>query len=564
MIPQALGTTSRPALADPRGPIMLPFLVPLGDHRALVIRFLAFGKGDLHLGAAVLEIHAGWDDGHTLDPHRVPEFAYLSFVQQQPPLSARIVVEAVGLHVRSNVSVQQPSITAILHVYVSFSNADLPEPDRLDLAAHQCEPGLEPVKQEILETRLAIVRNDLDFFDHANHFSIRVRHACGTYNHNVNDFRALFLLDPDISYLNHGSYGATPRPVFEAYQRWQRELERQPTEFLGRRHRDLMRNAREVLGAFVGSPPADLVFTQNVTEALNIVAHSLHLGRGDEVLTSDHEYGACDRMWRFLSRKHGFTCVRRPVAVPPSSATALIDDFMEGVTPATRVIFLSHISSSTAVRLPVEEICRRARQLGIISVVDGAHTPGQVPLDLSAIGADFYGANLHKWLCAPKGAGFLYAGPAAQSVLDPLVISWGYESEIPGESPFIDHHEWWGTRDPAAFLTVPAAIEFQREHDWVSVRAECHKLLASFLIRLQEMTGLPGLYPDDTWYSQMAAAPLPSEVDVAVLQSRLYEEHRVEAPCLVWNDRKLIRISIQAYNDLADINCLVAALEQLL
>ena len=216
----------------------------------------------------------------------------------------------------------------------------------------------------------------------------------------------------------------------------------------------------------MGAGTVDVVFTQNVTVALNVVAHSLHLGPGDEVLTSDHEYGACDRMWRFLSRKSGFAYVRRPIPLPPAGREKLIDDFLAGVTPRTRVIFISHITSPTAVLFPVEEICRRARAMGILTVVDGADAPGQVPLDLVALGADFYGANLHKWLCAPKGAGFLYASPEAQHLLEPLVVSWGYEAEPPGDLTFIDEHEWWGTRDVAAFLSVPAAIEFQSTPEW--------------------------------------------------------------------------------------------------
>ncbi len=380
----------------------------------------------------------------------------------------------------------------------------------------------------------------------------------------MNELKAAFRLNSTWAYLNHGSFGATPAPVLEAYQRWQQELESQPTEFLGRRHNDLMRSARQALGSFVGAAPSDLVFTQNATQALNIVARSLALGPGDEVLTSDHEYGACDRMWRFLSRKSGFTYVRRPISVPPTSRARLVEDLMAGITPRTRVIFISHITSPTAMLLPVEEMCRRARDLGILSIVDGAHTPGQLPLDLAAIGADFYAANLHKWLCAPKGAGFLHARPEAQVLLEPLIVSWGYESDKPGDSRFIDEHEWWGTRDLAAFLAVPAAIEFHQKHNWPAVQQNCHALLSACLTSLQELTGLSGVYPDETWYIQMATSPLPPGVDVEVLHRRLVEEYRVEVPILAWNDKKLIRVSIQAYNGPTDIERLLSALRKLL
>jgi isopenicillin-N epimerase len=380
----------------------------------------------------------------------------------------------------------------------------------------------------------------------------------------VRDLKASFLLDPTVAYLNHGSFGATPAPVFEAYQHWQRELESEPTEFLDRRHNALMRSARQALGAFVGAAASEVVFVQNVTQALNIVGRSLLLVPGDEVLTSDHEYGACDRMWTFLARSRGFRYVRRPIALPPVSRDQLVDDFMAGVTRHTRVIFISHITSRTAILLPVEQICQRAREQGIITIVDGAHAPGQLPLDLVAVGADFYGANLHKWLCAPKGAGFLYARPDAQHLLQPLVVSWGYESEAPGDSTFIDHHEWWGTRDVAAFLAVSSAIDFQKQHDWSSVRRQCHELLMECLVNVQDLTGLPSLYADDTWYVQMAAALLPPGVDATELHRRLFDEYRVEVPVLVWNDRTLVRISIQAYNDLSHVDRLLTAFKQLL
>ncbi len=380
----------------------------------------------------------------------------------------------------------------------------------------------------------------------------------------MRELEGYFLLDPDVIFLNHGSFGATPRPVFEAYQRRQRELERQPVEFLGRRHDEMMLAARSALASYVGTSAENIVYTQNVTISVNIIARSLVLGPGDEVLASDHEYGACDRTWRFLSRQRGFTYTNRPVRIPPASTQSLIDDFWQGVNPRTRVIFLSHITSPTALVLPVAEICSRARSAGFLTLIDGAHAPGQLPLDLPALGADFYGGNLHKWLCAPKGAGFLYARPEVQPQLKPLVVSWGYESEKPSGSTFIDYHEWWGTRDIAAFLAVEDAIRFQQDHDWPRVRAECHALVVDALKGIGEITGLPSLYPDDSWYLQMGAAALPAETDTAALQSRLYAEHHIEIPLMDWNGRKLIRVSVQGYNEPGDIDSLLQALRRLL
>ena len=370
--------------------------------------------------------------------------------------------------------------------------------------------------------------------------------------------RRHFLLDPSVIFLNHGSFGATPRPVFRAYQDWGRQLERQPVEFLGRRVTDLMAGARSSLAAYLGTRAEELVYTQNVTISINIVARSLELGAGDEVLSTDHEYGAMDRTWRFLAKERGFRYINQTVSL--ASREDFVESFWDAVTPRTRVLFLSHITSPTAVIFPIEEIIQRARAAGIITVIDGAHAPGQIPLALDSLGADFYGGNLHKWLCAPKGAGFLYARPEVQSLLKPLVVSWGYEAETPSASQFVDHHEWWGTRDIAAFLAVPTAIQFQEEQDWGRVRSACHELAREAETRIRRLTGLPSLYPDESWFGQFAAAPLHASTDVQKLKSWLYEEHRIEVPIIDWGGRKFVRVSIQGYNTRRDVDALVQAL----
>ncbi len=377
------------------------------------------------------------------------------------------------------------------------------------------------------------------------------------------NLKRYFLLDPSVTFLNHGSFGATPKPVFDEYQRWQLELERQPVEFMARRFTGLMAESRAALGGYLGTHADNLVYTQNVTISINIVARSLELGADDEVLTSDHEYGASDRTWRFLAKERGFTYVNQPVSL--ASNELLVDSFWSAVTPRTRVIFLSHITSPTALIFPVKEIIKRARKAGIITVIDGAHVPGQILLDLDLLGADFYGGNLHKWLCAPKGSGFLYARPEVQHLLKPLVVSWGYEPETPGPSAFVDLHEWWGTRDIAAFLTVPAAIKFQESNHWDKVRTACHKLAMDAQQRICELTGLAPLHAQsDSWFAQLTAAPLPVDTDLTALKTRLYDEHRIEVPLIAWNNMKLIRVSIQGYNSKRDVNHLLKALSMLL
>jgi isopenicillin-N epimerase len=376
--------------------------------------------------------------------------------------------------------------------------------------------------------------------------------------------RDLFLLRPGVIFLNHGSFGACPRPVFEVYQAWQRELERQPVEFLGRRFAGLMHQARQALAAFVGAHPDDLIYVPNATTGLNLVARSLPLGPGDEVLATDHEYGALDRTWRFICARCGARYIRQPLPPPVVSEEQVVEAIWSGVTRRTRVLFMSHITSPTAIILPVAQLVRRARAAGIVSVVDGAHAPGQIPLDLEALGADFYAGNCHKWMMAPKGSAFLYARREMQPQLEPLVVSWGWQSETPGPSRFLDEHEWQGTRDIAAYLSVPAAIQFMQAHDWPAVREVCHELVRDARQEVSALTGLEPISPDSpAWYAQMAAFPLPA-CDGELLQRRLYAEFRVEVPITTWNGRYLVRISVQGYNTPADVDTLVEALGRLL
>ncbi|HWQ13543.1 MAG TPA: aminotransferase class V-fold PLP-dependent enzyme [Roseiflexaceae bacterium] len=378
------------------------------------------------------------------------------------------------------------------------------------------------------------------------------------------DLANAFMLRGGIAFLNHGSFGACPRPVFETYQAIQREIEAQPVEFLSRRASGLLAEARASLERYLGARPGTLVFAANVTHALNIVARSLDLRPGDEVLSTGHEYGAIERTWQFNCEKRGARYVPRPLPLPATSQEELVEQVWQGVTARTRVIAISHISSPTAVALPVAAICRRAREAGILTVVDGAHAPGQVALDLEALGADFYGGNCHKWLCAPKGAGFLYARPERQALLEPLVVSWGWRARNPSGSEYIDMFDWLGTDDPSAYLTVPTAIKFQEDNNWPAVRLACHNLLLEASARICELTGLAPLTPDSTdWWMQMRSLPLPP-CDPKAVQRRLWDEFRVEVPCHEWGEHRLIRISVQAYNTPEDIDRLVEGLKAVL
>lgn len=375
-----------------------------------------------------------------------------------------------------------------------------------------------------------------------------------------------FLLNPDIVFLNHGSFGATPKPVFEAYQNWQLRLERQPVLLLGRELDGLLKDSRRLLGEYLNADADDLVYIPNATHGANIIAHSLDLKPGDEILTTDHEYGACDYTWDFTCGKTGAKYIHQSIPLPVHSEDEIVDRIWQGVTPRTKAIYLSHITSPTALRLPVEQICRRARQAGILSIVDAAHSPGQIPVDLQTLDADMAFGNCHKWMLNAKGSAFLYVQRESQHLIKPLIVSWGYNlaPETTTGSRYIDLLQWTGTKDPSAALTVPTAIQFMQEHYWNEVRHECHGLLRQAIERICDLTNMLPLYPlDSDFYSQMGIAPLPSS-DLAVLKSRLYDEYKIEVPLIQWQDRQFVRISVQGYNTQEDIDALVNALQALL
>ncbi len=376
--------------------------------------------------------------------------------------------------------------------------------------------------------------------------------------------RDLFLLEPDVIFLNHGSFGATPRPVFEAYQAWQRRLEAQPVRFLGRELNSLLAQARAELAKYVGAHPDDLVFIPNATYGANVVARSLRLTEGDEILASDQEYGACEYAWEYVCNRSGAIYRRQPIPLQASDEER-VEAFWQGVTPRTKVIFLSYITSPTALRLPIERIVERARQSGMITVIDAAHAPGQLPLDLQNLGADFFFGNCHKWMMAPKGSAFLYVRPDLQEQIEPPIVSWGYHAppEMSSGSRFLDLLQWTGTHDPAAWLSVPDAIRFMETYHWDTLRPQLHALLTQTLEAFVSITHLPLAYAQDSDYVQMAVVPLPP-VPAKVLKERLYEEYHIEIPIIEWAGRVFLRISVQGYNTPDELGVLLRAIERLL
>lgn len=384
--------------------------------------------------------------------------------------------------------------------------------------------------------------------------------------------RDAFLLAPDLVFLNHGSYGACPREVLAAWQAWQLEMERNPVEFLGRRSAGLLSAARDRLAAHVGALRDDIVFVPNATTGVNTVARSLGLQPGDEVLATDQEYGACEATWQHLCTASGadYRRVELPLPFDPAS---FADRMLAAATRRTRVFFLSHITSTTGLILPLAQLCAAARERGIVTVIDGAHAPGQMTLDLDALGADYYTGNCHKWLCAPKGSGFLYARPERQWQLDATVISWGYVAEslgqaghtgfdaYTGRSAFERRLQWQGTRDLSAYLAVPAAIDFQTRHGWPEHRRRCHAMACEAQRQVLARNGLTPIAPDEC-FGQML--PIPVRVtggpDAEALRRHLFDKHRIEVPVTQHAGRSFVRLSVQAYNTQADVDALLAAL----
>jgi isopenicillin-N epimerase len=378
----------------------------------------------------------------------------------------------------------------------------------------------------------------------------------------LNNLKSEFMLDPDIHYLNHGSFGACPREVFEDFQQWQVLLENNPIDYFTRQMKGMftkqasgpLEESRFELAQFVHTDPEGMIFTPNVTVALNAIANTIQLKANDEVLTTDHEYGTIVATWERKCNRVGADLKQVAIDLPVSTQAEFVELFWQQVTPRTKVILLSHITSATALVLPVKEICSRARQAGIITVIDGAHAVGQLDLDISDIDADYYTSNCHKWLLTPKGTAFLYVHSSQREQFEPLVISW---AEI-NQPSFSLRHEMWGTRDMAAFLSIPKALEFRRKHNWELRNAESRALVYEARERFVEaLDNVP--ICDNSWLGQIASVLLPRETNPLDLWTHLWETYRIEAMITRWRKEPILRLSFNAYNELGELDILFQA-----
>lgn len=379
-----------------------------------------------------------------------------------------------------------------------------------------------------------------------------------------NYLKSQFLLRSDVTYLNFGSFGACPKPVFERYQQYQLELEQEPVQFIAVNGIEYLKQSRAALAAYVNCQADDLVYVTNPSYAVNIVAKSLPLDQGDEVLTSDIEYGACDRTWNYYCGKKGAKYIRQKIKFPLQSKEDFVEQFFKGLSSKTKMVFISHLTSTTGIRLPVEEICAIAKQKGLLTFVDGAHAPGQIPMDLDTLQADFYTGACHKWMLTPRGSSFLYVTKALQSMCDPLVVSWGYNSAKPSQSQFLDYHQMQGTRDYSAFLTIPAAISFMKENDWPAVAEHCREITKSNANRFCDLLNAePICKSKDDFIFQLCSTRIKTN-HPEQLHNLLFDKYKIQIPVMQQDDKVFLRYSIQAFNTQEDLDTLYHALTDII
>jgi isopenicillin-N epimerase len=389
----------------------------------------------------------------------------------------------------------------------------------------------------------------------------------------ADDLREHWTLDPAVVFLNHGSFGACPRAVLAEQDRLRAAVEREPVQFFLRSYEPLLDAARERVAAFVGADPLDLVFVRNATVGVNAVLRSLDLRPGDELLTTDHAYNACHNALVHVAERAGARVVRARVPFPIAGPGDVIGPILAAVTPRTRLAMIDHITSPTGLLLPLADIVAGLAERGVDTLVDGAHGPGMVPLDLTALGAAYYTGNFHKWCCAPKGAGMLHVRRDRQQGLHPAVISHGLNSRRPRPRLW-EEFDWTGTDDPSPWLCVPTAIHWLGEllpGGWPELRARNHALVCAGRDRVAAALGVAPPAPD-AMLGNLAALSLPDGADAPPssalyadpLQLALFERHRIEVPVPPWPapPRRLIRVSAQIYNTIADYDALATALRE--
>ncbi len=379
-------------------------------------------------------------------------------------------------------------------------------------------------------------------------------------NHQNINLKDLFLLDKDITYLNHGSFGATPKPIFNELQKFQLLLEKQPVSFLDAHINENILAAQKSLSEFINCNYDDIVFFTNPTTAINEIMRSIPLNEGDEVLSSTHEYGALDKAWNFICQKRKANYIKATINVPIKSTKVFYETFLSAITPKTKAIFISHITSSTGLILPIDEIIKYAKKNGILTIIDGAHAPGHIPLDIEKLDPDIYTGTCHKWLLCPKGTSFLYVKKNIQNLIEPLIVSWGYDNSDYLRTPFQNNHLWQGTQDISKFLTIPKAIKFREDYNWVAVSERNKKMILDFRNEIHNKFEIPPLFESnpETWLGQMFSFPITNKINESEkIKSVLINKYKIEIPVFEWSRQLYLRISINGYNSERDMHKLM-------
>jgi isopenicillin-N epimerase len=381
----------------------------------------------------------------------------------------------------------------------------------------------------------------------------------------MDNLKEQFLLKKDIHFLNFGSFGATPKPIFDYYQQWQRVLEAEPVQFIAFDGYEYLATSRAALAKYIHCEDKDdLVYITSPTYGVNVIAKSFPLEEGDEILATNIEYGACDKTWEYYCEKKKAVYRRQPITLPITDKETFIAEFFAGLRPTTKAIFISHITSATALIFPVKEICAIAKSKGLITIVDGAHAPAQVALNIGELMADFYVGACHKWMMAPKGCSFLYAHKSVQYICEPLVVSWGYKAAKPSHSPFLDYHQMIGTRDFSAFLAVPMCIIFMHENNWNTVAKKCHEMVLANAQLFYDLLGTKPISPlTSEWIGQMISIPIKT-TEPEILQRTLFTDYKIEIPIMRQGDDIYMRYSINAFNTMEDLEALYKALESIM
>ncbi len=381
----------------------------------------------------------------------------------------------------------------------------------------------------------------------------------------MENLKSYFHLDSKVTYLNHGSFGACPKFIFNEYIELQKELEVNPVKYLDYDIQDKLKNSKTALANFINCDNDDVVFFPNPTTAMNEVFRSLNLEKNDEILSTNHEYGALNKVWEFITIKTGSKYIQTDISVPFNSSENFIRKIESRINDKTKVLFVSHITSATGLIFPVKEVVNLAKKYGVLSIIDGAHVPGHIDLDISELNPDIYTGTFHKWMLSPKGVSFLYVKKELQSQIKPLIISWGYNNEFIEQTKFQDEHLWQGTNDISKYLTIPKTIEFREKYHWKEISLICKKQIIEFgLVIKNEFNFRPLCNLDSEFLGQMLSFDLDLLISKLKKIKNILREHNIVIPVFEWENKLIMRISLNGYNSEKDIQKLLLTLKKII